>query len=513
VIVELAALPPEEPLRADVCVIGAGVAGLAIVSALLDTGVSVVLVESGAEPPHGDEEVLNEGETPEPFNGLRGRSRGFGGTMRVWPGQCLPFAPADLAPREWVPGSGWPVAGEELARWYPPALEFFGLPRDVFEQDVFAAFRLRRPQLDGARLAMPISAFAPAPDRSRAFVPRLREARDVKVVTRATAVRLVPAESGRTVERVELRSLGGAAGVVEARHVVLCAGGIENPRVLLASGIANDRDTVGRFFQDHVVSRAGTIAALDPVRLQTTFGVLFRRRLRRYPRLALAPAEQAARRVLACGINVTAEAPEAAQAALRLVRGLRTRRVPAREDLVSVLRGAPELAAAAARRYGRGWSPAPRRGPIGLLLIGEQAPSRESRVTLSVRTDPLGVPLPRVEWRIGELERETLVAAGEVVTAEFRAAGLGEVSLDPRLLDPDEWRDAVFDSFHHCGATRMSSDPSDGVVDEHCRVHGLANLHVAGSSVFPTSGYANPTLTIAALALRLAARLREELRA
>jgi choline dehydrogenase-like flavoprotein len=511
VIVELAALPSEEPLRAELCVIGAGVAGLAIVSALLDSSSSVVVVESGHEPAVPADDVLNEGETDGPFNGIAGRARGIGGTMRLWPGQCLPLGPEVLARRDWVPDSGWPLAWDELARWYPPALGFFGLPADAFERDVFGLFRLRRPPIEDERLTMPHSVFAREPDRSRPLLPRLRASREVRVVTGATAVRLVPDESGRRVARVLLRSLEGAAGWVEASHVVVCGGGIENARLLLVSGIADDHDTVGRWFQDHVVARAGTIAATDRIRLQTAFGVLHRRRLRYYPKLALAPAEQSARRVLACGANVVPPAQPGVAAALRVGRGMRARRLPTRADAVLALRSTGSVATVTFRRYARGWSPAPRRGEIGLLLIGEQAPRRESRIVLGNASDRLSVPVPRVEWRLGELERRTLEATGEVVSEQFRAAGLGEVRLDPRLRDPEAWREVVFDSFHHSGATRMSSDPSNGVVDSECRVHGFVNLHVAGSSVFPTTGFANPTLTIAALALRLAARLRKEL--
>jgi choline dehydrogenase-like flavoprotein len=502
----------DEPLEAELCVIGAGAAGLALVSALLDSDISVVLVESGREPPGEAESVLDAGEVGEPFNGLAGRARGLGGTMRLWPGQCLPLEPADLAPRPWVQDSGWPFAWEELARWYPPALEFLGLPPDVFEDDAFARFRLSRPELDPALLETRVSAFPSQQDRSRPLLPKLRASRRVRVVTGATAVRLVAHESGRQVAQVLLRSLTGAFGSVRAGHVVLCCGGIENPRLLLASGLGNEHDTVGRWFQDHVVARAARIEARDPVRLQTTFGVLFGGRVRRYPKLALAADARAAQQVLACAANVASEVPAEVGAALRVARAIRGRRLPERSDVGQALRGAPWLAVTAARRYGRGRSPARRSAPIGLLLVGEHAPNRDSRIVLAETCDPLGVPLPHVEWRLGELERRTLEVAGDVVAYEFVRLGLGETMLDPLLHDRDAWREAVFDCFHPAGATRMSLDPARGVVDPDCRVHGFDNLHVAGGSVFPTSGHANPTLTIVALALRLAARLRRELR-
>jgi choline dehydrogenase-like flavoprotein len=151
---------------------------------------------------------------------------------------------------------------------------------------------------------------------------------------------------------------------------------------------------------------------------------------------------------------------------------------------------------------------------VALLVRAEQAPNPESRVVLTDRTDPLGLPRLALDWRMTELDVRSVAALVKALDAELRRLGLGRVEIAPWLSDPaGGWRtDPLISAhpiggYHHMGTTRMSDDPRSGVTDAFGRVHGVANLHIVGSSVFPTSSWANPTLTIAALALRTAQRV------
>jgi choline dehydrogenase-like flavoprotein len=145
-----------------------------------------------------------------------------------------------------------------------------------------------------------------------------------------------------------------------------------------------------------------------------------------------------------------------------------------------------------------------------LFVRSEQQPNPASRLTLDDELDPLGVPRIRLDWQLSDLDLRTIRRAQELVALEVGRSGLGRVFLPPES-GGENWADAIFGGSHHMGTTRMSKDPEDGVVDPDSRVHGLANLWVAGSSVFPSVGYANPTLTIVAMAFRLAERLSKEL--
>jgi len=150
---------------------------------------------------------------------------------------------------------------------------------------------------------------------------------------------------------------------------------------------------------------------------------------------------------------------------------------------------------------------APRVRAVRLRNFMEMEPRPEHRVTLSGEKDPYGLPLPRVRHACTELDKRSLVTLHRVLAEEFEAAGLGRLETGLRE-DLDPWP-IDLDASHHMGATRMGTDPARSVVDPHCRVHETANLYAAGASVFPTSGCANPTFTLTALAIRLAAHLKQ----
>jgi choline dehydrogenase-like flavoprotein len=148
---------------------------------------------------------------------------------------------------------------------------------------------------------------------------------------------------------------------------------------------------------------------------------------------------------------------------------------------------------------------------VSMDAISEQQPNRDSRVMLSERSDRLGVPLAKVDWRIGQEDRRSIARIAELTSKAFPQMGLPEPLLEPWITErrPDDG--VIIDSAHILGTTRMSDDPRTGVVDRHCQVHGVNGLYVAGGSVFPTSGHANPTLMILSLAVRLADRLKQRL--
>jgi choline dehydrogenase-like flavoprotein len=136
-------------------------------------------------------------------------------------------------------------------------------------------------------------------------------------------------------------------------------------------------------------------------------------------------------------------------------------------------------------------------------------PNPNSRVMLDDKRDALGLPRAKLDWRLTDTDKTTIRIAQEELSLAFGAAGLGRVKTVFREAGP--WPSTIQGGNHHMGTTRMSADPRTGVVDSDCRVHGLANLWIGGSSVFPTTGTSNPTLTILALALRLASHLKERM--
>jgi choline dehydrogenase-like flavoprotein len=506
-------------LEADLCVIGAGAAGIAIAHTLLDTRVNVLLLESGGLRRAPATESLNEGEATgmDPASLTAGRSRLLGGATALWAGQCLPPEPSTFAKRPWVPHSGWPLDHRELDRYLRRAEALLRIDRAVYDEAVWDGFGVRRPEFDPHRLRNRFTVWCPRPHLGRLYRRRLAASSNVRVLLHATVTEVVTNPSGDRFDSVLAATPEGKSVRVVARACVLCGGGIENCRLLLASngvhaaGIGNDHDVVGRFFQDHPNGHSATIVGGDPRRLQELYGLLYRGRVRYLPRLVLSPALQRSMGVLSCAAYPVFHFGEESgiEAARRVYRSLRARRPPTAlaRDLPRMARDAPRLASAAYRRLAHGRSAQATPSLVTLQTHAEQVPNAASRVTLSRQRDRLGMPVPKVDWRLTELDRRTAEVIVAVVAEEFRRLGLGDVRAEPWLAD-GSWTRHVDDSFHHMGTTRLGTDPKTSVVNADGQVHGVTGLFIAGSSVFPTAGYANPTLTIVALAIRLGDYLR-----
>jgi choline dehydrogenase-like flavoprotein len=372
----------------------------------------------------------------------------------------------------------------------------------------------------------------------------------VTVITEATVTGILSDDAGRVCTGLALASLAGRRAHLGARACVLTAGAVENARLLLLSrpagapnGLGNENDCVGRYLTDHptaTVARAAPGQIADMAARFGLFGLRAPTGTHVYMHgLALDAARQRAARALNGAVFVTEErAPDDPFAALG--RLARRRSTAPLGDLLSVARSPWRLVrGVGARALERGYLPAPvtratvnlalrffpnavardyRFGKLPLKLAGlrfeatsEQPPLAENRVTLSETRDPLGLPRARVAWSPGDAARANLRLIGAELDGAVRAAGLPPLLLEPWVAENRPEAAVAIDLGHSMGTTRMSADPREGVVDRDCAVHGVDNLYVAGGSVLPTSGHANPTLMMLALALRLADTLADRL--
>jgi choline dehydrogenase-like flavoprotein len=506
----------------DICIVGAGAAGIALAMEFAGTSRRVLMVESGGDRFDAEADALSAGDSiGVPFIGLRsGRYRGLGGATRLWAGQCLPFDTIDFEQRPWVPESTWPIGLGDLKDFYVRAEKFFGLTgREVYDERIWPRFHLTDPGFDHSILRPRFTVYSPFPDLIRVYRRPLQAAPNVSVALYGHALKFHLAQGGSRVESLEVGIPGGSRFLVRASTFVLCNGGIEAARLLLLSsdersaGIGNERDLVGRYYQDHPNGIVASVNANAPRALQDHFTILYRERKRYFPKIRLAPEVQKREHTLNAVAHLVFEYEEAAVDALRaFVRAARRRALPrhALRKAGAIAMGSGETLTMLYRRYVRGRSPnfTPRR--ILLQAHVEQAPNRDSRILLSDTVDTFGQPRVRMDWRLGNLEHHTFAAITDRVGSEFARLGLGTLQAHTWTRDAtSDWTTHVEDAYHHIGATRMSSEPSSGVVTPELRVHSTANLYVCSSSVFPTSGYANPTLTIVALALRLADFLKQ----
>ena len=491
----LSDLSPGAPLRTQVAVVGSGLAGVEVATFLAARGHQVTVLESGGEGFDARAEALNEVEfvgrphrrygartdfheyLPPEYRG-RNRLRQLGGTSTVWTGKWRAFERRDFEPRPWVPWSGWPLSYEEMAAAYAEVSADYRLG--------FGADGRVADDLPELREALGAAGFKTVPFFQEAGAyrssDRLRAALGdaggggLRVLLDATVVRLELAPGADRVGEVVCRALDGTERRVAAGHVVLAAGGLEVPRILLASndrhpaGLGNGRDLVGRFYQDHLkINRARFVPG--PLLRRLAGAVQTRPRPRTTLCIGLPDAEQERLGVLEASLFLQPNYVNRLGQARALLSGRR----PVRDGHGAV-------------------------GRYTAKFTLEQAPAPESRVRLSRDRDALGVPKLVIDWRLGPLDRHGFETSLREIARRTEASGLGRLDCGGA---PNPFEDAT-DSAHHMGTTRMGAGPHEGVVDRDCTVFGIPNLHVASSSVFPTGAGYSPSLTILALSRRVA---------
>lgn len=549
------AVPTGRLRSADVCIVGAGPAGIAVALELADRGIGVLLIESGGVDPDAEAQVLARGENAgRPYYPLEStRIRGFAGSAAAWEIEALgsrvwarfaPLRELDFERREWVPYSGWPFSRRVLEPYYRRAHDLLGLGPVAY--DASAA----TPPPSFRTVELPGPHFAPAlfrlGSRHRLTID-LRRAVElhprIDLIQHATVVSLTTDADGHQVTHVDVATLRGNRFAAAAKVFVLAAGGIDNARLLLVSdqvhrnGLGNHHDLVGRFFMEHPHLLTGIVVPDDgrDLLLPGYSDVFEADGVPVYRAFELTEATLRREGLLGYGFRFSPEPWTAATrylaslpdssdglASLRaLARACRTGQRPpggTSSHLLRVLRHLDDVARAAFARLR--WARAPRDladgepGFFGLYVMAEQAPDPESRVVVSERVDALGARLldprcrqARLVWRLSDLDADSLVRAQALLRDTLHRAGLGRVHV---RLYPGAPLDRVHGGYHHMGTTRMHADPRRGVVDPDCRVHSVPNLFIAGTSVFPTAGYVNPTLAMVALALRTADRIARE---
>lgn len=524
-------------LEADVCIVGAGPVGIAVALRLVELGLEVIVLEAGSLEPDNESQRLAVGE----ISGLaydsleHARGRSFGGSAQLWNvdlGGGMPGArmrrldSVDFFEREWMPNSGWPFTLEALVPYYEQAESYFGIDGQSYALP--PARSDRDPILnENSPLEGTVFRFSTATsilDRRR----QLADEGKVTLLLNAIVVELERSSDSQEISRVHAMSLTGNDHTIQAEAYVLATGGIENARLLLMTdldgdgehAIGNEHGLLGRYFMEHPHTRAGFLLpksddqgfllkevstfedALGEPWFRVRDEVAARHRLGNMA-IALKPVHQAeVRRVRSMGPS---------SQAVRAVRKLRKGHEGHSLELMkTVLKGAPEIAGAAIRKarwvLGEKIWGVDRSDKVSLRIdvMCEQMPNPASRVTLSKRLDPIGMPRASLHWAMSEQDFGALAQLSELVADLVESRGIGNLTVPfERSLAPINW------GFHHMGTTRMHSDPTRGVVDEFGRIHEMGNLYVAGSSVFPTGGVSNPTLTAVAVSLRTAEHVAE----
>ncbi|HEX5284777.1 MAG TPA: GMC family oxidoreductase [Bryocella sp.] len=504
---------PSSSYHPQICIVGAGAAGICLAVELSKRGKNVMVLEGGG---HDIEAAAQEPYRSEVVGHVHrgihtGRFRAHGGTTTRWGGQIYELNPEDFERRDWIPGSGWPLSHAELAPFYRRALDFEGLG-GVLQQDADVWKSLGLPQPSFPELRSYLTRWCPEPNFARLHAKSLESRDNLHVWLHANATELL--FDGEAARALRVRTQEGAEVLIHADLFVFCMGTIECVRFFLQPRPAdlpwNRSGLLGRHFQDHVDADAARVIPRDRRRFAELFDNIFLRGFKYHPKLRLAPEEQRRAGVLNCAatMSFSSDVDDALAitktTAKHLLRG-RWSELKAADVLRSARHSALLLRQTA--RYTlrhRVYNPAS--ADIRLRVHCEQRPDGDSSIALSTERDSLGLLRARLDWRISTLELQTIRLFAD--TAANSLAPIAAFEPDPALINNDPaFLDRCDDSNHHMGGMRMAASSADGVVTPDLRVHGMQNVYVCSGAVFPTSGFSNPTHTVLALALRLADRL------
>ncbi|NNF98058.1 MAG: GMC family oxidoreductase [Desulfobacteraceae bacterium] len=531
----------DEIISADVAVVGAGVSGMSMALEFADAPFSTCLIESGGLKPDKIHQSLNWGENVGlPYYPLdTTRARMYGGTTHFWKiklpdsgmgARVQPMDAIDFEEREWVPHSGWPFDKAHLDPFYERANGVCGIGPYNYDPAFWTSDGRSVMPFAGTRVRTSIFQFTDRKEFHLRHGEKIKNAENIKTLLHANVTDIRTDESGRNVTGLQVDCLDGNRFLVQAQLYILALGGIETPRLLLSSngtlnkGIGNQHDLVGRFFMEHPHLWSGSFIPATLKISHDTFLYQLHRKggVPILAKIALSEETMRMEQLVNYCVSIHPDyrlsykyylsGDSAAVASFRELReAWGKRKIPPDflRHLRSVITDTGAIRRAAYRKlrgkFKHEFSRFEQLAVYSLNHMSEQIPNPDSRVVLSEKTDTFGMRRANLNWQLSPLDIYTITRAQEIISSELQLSGLGRLNIQSR-------RDAVphniHGGWHHMGTTRMHPDPRKGVVDQNCRVHGMSNLFIAGASVFPTGGVANPVLTTIAMVLRLADHLK-----
>jgi choline dehydrogenase-like flavoprotein len=520
----------------DLCIVGGGTAGLVIAREFIEHPVRVCLLESGGRAPEPETQDLTLGENiGQPYFPLEtARPRVYGGSGTRWNipiGQerlgvrIRPLDPIDFERRDWVPHSGWPFDRAHLEPFYQRAQAVCRVEPPTYRVEDWQDVRDRRAlPLSDSDVQTVIYKFAHSEPFVRDYPNQVAQANNITVCLHSNVLEIETNAAGDCVACLRVSTLGGKQFSVRARTYILAVGGIEIPRLLLLSnrthknGLGNQNDLVGRFFQEHPHFWSGVFVPSKPDFFQSASlynDVHTVNNIAIVGKLALTEAALRREKVLNQNIQFfwrdMAYPPVRAPGVVALKNLLFGRRngEGIGRQLATIASDVDEIAASAWRHVRRRIGSETTVPAIMFANMMEQIPDPESRVTLGSERDAFGQNRLQLNWRISKTDMESAIRTQQIIGGALEKAGFGQFYQQLEEPVPPANTEG---GYHHMGTTRMHEDPKHGVVNADCQMHGVRNLFIAGPSVFPTGGYANPVLTIIALSLRLADYLKQQIR-
>ena len=482
---------PNSTLEYDICIIGSGPAGISLAKQLLGTKFKIAILESGGIEPEDEYQDLNEGENSGPsyLSLYSSRLRCFGGAGKLWAGVCAPFKDDEFNKKPYIELSGWPISFNDLETYYKKAAKLLGISFEKFYDktligDTFKEMSFREFNRDNSLLSANVFQISSSKDRDLAekFKTEFKTSVNAHVIFHSTVTELNLSSSGTRIESVSVADLNGNKSNIKSKIFILACGALENPRILLMSnksnkkGIGNDNGLVGACFMSH----PGIMNVAEIYKTSSNYCV-----------------SQDGSNIKHKVVFEISSKERFKQKTLRHSLSIK----PNKTLLEKPSFKNTNLIDRVACFFKRDHEFSPKKWSLDIGL--EQPPRLSNKLLLDKSKDNLGMPKINMYWDdISEIEKDTVTKTTKTMARELGILGTGRIKFKDELLSGESYK--IDDPInHHIGTTRMSDSSKTGVVDKNCKVFGISNLYIAGSSVFATSSIVNPTYTIVALSIRL----------
>ncbi len=473
-------------LSYDVCIVGSGFAGITIARELAAQGKKVALLEAGSDEVTDDSQEIYEGETITgdrlQYWGLEFcRQRYFGGTSNHWAGLCIPFDDVDFEQRDIYELPNWPISKSEFD-------QFFNRAADIIDIKGQSSAAPKNDRWQNSKMRIVGEVASPPTRLNEKYLSEISAAKNIDLILNCNLVDIQLSGNLSHVEKIVTKNYRNEKFIFNAKHFVIACGAVENARLLLnsdsqiSSGIGNHSDLVGRCFMEHLNVPMGQFVG------DAAFWGSDRKLFKPTREFILQ------QRIGNSVLELTPDSQPLTYGRLRLLKRIVRDAVCSSDTLVSMSRQVSNVI----------YCP----GDGQVLTLCEQMPNLNSRVTLGKEKDALGLRRVILDWQINDQDRKTVRTLAMTMAKEMARQDVGRVQLEEFVTDPDG-EIVAGGHCHQMGTTRMSENPDHGVVDPDSRVHGMENLYIAGSSVFPTGGGNSPTLAIVQLSLRLADHLMQ----
>lgn len=491
----------------DICIIGSGPAGISVAKQLLETNKRIAILESGGLEIEDEYHDLNQGinSGPNYLSLDNSRLRCFGGAGKLWAGHCVPFKKDEFDKKLFIPLSGWPISLDDLKIYYKKAADMLGISYEkFFDENLFGNTYEEKSfnelNSNGSLITSNIKQISSSINRdfSEKYKKEFINSKNLDVIYHATVICLNSSDNAKNIKSVTLSDLNDNKALLKAKIFVLACGALENPRILLNSnktyknGIGNENGMVGSCFMSHP-----SINEVAEVKKNKQTCVSYDKSIDYKVNFEVSSKERYKQKILRHSINFVPSKNQINSKHQSYKSGL--------SDYFKILNNTNLFNRIFCKAIfdkefsSKNW----------VINIGlEQPPLMSNKINLDKMKDKLGMPLINLYWaKLSKIEEDTVIKAVKNTARTLGLQSSGRIKFTDELLNGSAFN---FDDpiNHHIGTTRMSDNPKTGVVDKNCKVFGILNLYITGSSNFPTSSIANPTYTIVALSLRLGEYLK-----